>query len=126
MLSDADVAARLPAWCALSELFVDTEFDAAARDRMVDALRATGLPVASLDRILRDEVAPVFHANVFAGNWTGWTDEEVRRLVTAHLARQDGAVARLARPLRPLLDRVRMAGFEADWSAVKARLADPG
>lgn len=126
MLSDADVAARLPAWCAMSELFVDTAFDDAARDRMAQALRATGLPVPLLDRILRDEVAPVFHANVFAGHWTGWTDDEVRQLVMAHLARQDTALARAFRPLRKLFDRIRMAGFEADWSAVKARLADPG
>jgi len=122
MLTDAQIAERLPIWCALSELFVDTAFDDTAADTVARALRESGLPADELERILLDEVAPVFHRNLFAGNWTGWNPEEVRALVTEHLAGQETLAARLARPLRPLLDRVRMAGFEPAWAMVRARL----
>jgi len=122
MLTQAQIDARLPVWCALSELFVDTEFDDLAADSVARALRKSGLPLIELERILRDEVAPTFHRNAFAGNWTGWPPEEVRRAVTAHLAASEGLAARLA---RPLLRLVWMAGIAPAWQAVRDRLVHP-
>jgi hypothetical protein len=122
MLSETEINRRLPVWCALSEMFVDTEFDDVAAASMTRQLRASGMAVDVLDRILRDEVAPVFHRNVFAGNWTGWPPEEVRRRVTAHLARRPGPLGRL---LAPMLGRLRMSPFESSWREVRRRLADP-
>lgn len=124
-LTDAEVDARLPVWCALSELFVDTAFDDTAADAVARVLRDSGLPLAELDRILRDDVAPVFHRNAFAGHWTGWAPAEVRRAVMAHLAAADRPVARLVRPLAPLLHRLRMGGFSVAWAQVRARLQEP-
>ena len=124
MLDAQQIEQRLPVWCALSELFVDTEFDAASARTVAESLRRSRLPVPELERILRDEVAPVFHRNAAAVNWTGWPADEVRRLVTEHLRRCDAWPARLAKPLRGLLHRARMTGFEPAWREVMRRLAE--
>jgi hypothetical protein len=53
-------------WALLSELFVDTEHDAAALHALARKLVETKLDASTLDIILREEVAPV------AGAWMRW------------------------------------------------------
>ncbi len=86
-MSDKAISRRLPAWCALAELFLDTELQPADYDRIVDALLAADLSVCSAERILLEEVAPAFMANILgiAGEWSGWREDFVKERVLGHL-----------------------------------------
>ena len=76
---------REDVWLALSDLWLDVEPDAAGRQHIVRVLRASGLPLAELERIFYTEVAPVVWLNGWsvAGVWTGfdpqWLAEACRR-----------------------------------------------
>ena len=69
---------------ALSELFLDTELDERDFERLCRTLIECGLSVAELERIYREEVAPVLHANLksVAGAWSGfdidWLESQIR------------------------------------------------
>lgn len=125
MLDAQQIEQRLPVWCALAELFVDTEFDATSARSVAEALRASRLPLSVIEDILREEVAPVFHRNSFAGNWTGWPADEVQRLVLEHLHSRESWSARLMRPFAGMLRSVQMAAFESAWNEVKQLLEQP-
>jgi len=123
MLDDAEIARRLPAWCALSELFVDTEFDEATARSIARQLQTTGFDEAALDLMLRREVAPVFVRNVFAGNWTGWKAEDVREMVLDHLRRRERWPARMASPLLKQFDKMMLSAFADAWQQVRNELS---
>lgn len=121
MLSDEEIARRLPVWTALSDLFLDTELQEVDYWRITAVLHASGYPLAVLRRIFDDEVTPafIFNLNDVAGAWAGWTDEGVRQRVVECLA--DTPFRRwsrqsLARPWRSYLDD--------KWRRVAAPLAD--
>jgi hypothetical protein len=84
-MSSQDDDARRAARAALSELFLDTELDARDFERIAAALKATALPLAQLEAIYFDELAPVLHDNlrVPAGVYSGfdldWLEVEVAR-----------------------------------------------
>ena len=73
-LSEAEIRSRLPVWDAIADLFLDTELDAADRERIARALARSPFPADELDAIYRYEVAPVVHGNlkVVAGEWAGF------------------------------------------------------
>lgn len=80
-----DAALRLrQARACLSELFLDRELDDGDRRRLHDALAATGLDLATLDRVFFDELEPVLAANLRspAGQWAGfdidWLEARIR------------------------------------------------
>lgn len=86
-MNDAGVAAaRVAAWQALSNLFIDSTLDAADIAAIARELRATGFGIDELERIYEEEVAPVCWRNLHAlpgGVWTGfdpaWLAEAVTR-----------------------------------------------
>ena len=84
ILGSAAFEARMPVWCVLSDLFLDTSFEDADYDRMAQALCRSPYTTAELEQILRNEVSPVFAWNLFdiAGEWAGWSEEDVRRLMS--------------------------------------------
>ena len=47
---------RRPVWAALSDLFLDTELEAADHQRIAHVLAASGYPESELERILCREV----------------------------------------------------------------------
>ncbi|WP_457331327.1 DUF7079 family protein [Rhizobacter sp. P5_C2] len=122
MLDESEIARRLPAWCALSELFVDTEFDATQARSIARELLASGFDVATLDGMLRHDVAPVFVRNAFVGNWTGWKPQDVREMVLAHLHRRERWPARVAAPLLKQFDRMMLSNFEDAWQHVQREM----
>lgn len=82
--------ARIAAWEALSELFLDTSHDDADIAAIAHRLRATGLPVDEIERIYEEEVAPACWRNLCAlpgGAWAGfersWLVDAVRREAAA-------------------------------------------
>lgn len=76
---------RRDVWLALAELWLDTELDDLRLAWIASVLRDSGLPLAELETIFHDEVAPVVWLNhwVTAGVWDGfdpdWLIERCRR-----------------------------------------------
>ncbi|MBC8731289.1 hypothetical protein [Paraburkholderia sp. UCT2] len=122
MLKPDEVERRLPVWVALSELFLDAEFDEIACRYVAERLRCSGFGLQELEDILRDEVAPAFLPNLLvAGEWSGWSPEAVRDIVLSHLEKQSN------RPRLPVILRRRwrqwtMEPVARDWEKVKATL----
>ncbi|MGF6960291.1 DUF7079 family protein [Paraburkholderia youngii] len=122
MLKPDEIERRLPVWVALSELFLDTEFDEIACRYVAERLRCSGFELQELEDILRDEVAPAFWPNlVVAGEWSGWSPEAVRDIVLGHLEKQSNG-ARLPVIVRRKWRQRTMEPVARDWEKVKAML----
>ena len=83
VMGDMDVARRLPVWCALSELFLDTELQPEDYRWIAGVLRASAYSRDELRAIYEDEVSPIFIFNLLsvAGVWAGWREEDVREIM---------------------------------------------
>lgn len=93
-LSAAEIARRMPLWCALAELFLDTDLPEIWIPGIARAIVDGGWTMAEADHALRWEVRPAFYFNALdvAGEWAGWHEDDVRRLVLA--AREPGWLKR--------------------------------
>lgn len=119
---------RIAAWCALSQLFLDTghgEQDIAAIARQ---LRATGFDAAALSRILEREVAPVCGPNLAAlpgGVWSGFDPAWLARAITQRLDADAAACPgwRIGAALCRWRERRWAALVRDDWLRVR-RLLD--
>ena len=81
--------ARESVWLALSELWLDTELDAADLAAIAGTLAISGLTVEELEAIYRLEVAPVVWSNAWttAGVWDGFDPAWLSAAIAAHRAR---------------------------------------
>lgn len=120
--SPAD-AARRAAWQALSALFLDTELDHQDLQRLARQLRATGLPLAELERIYRDEVAPVCHLNlrVTAGAWQALDGPALQQAIEARWAA--GRAGQPAGWWQRWRQRRQTALSDPDWERLRELLA---
>jgi hypothetical protein len=86
-LSDEQIQQRIPIWCALAELFLDTELQPADFARIAAVIVQARLSVEQAEKILNEEVAPAFTPNMLgaAGEWAGWSEDFVRERIMAHL-----------------------------------------
>ena len=91
MLENSEIDRRLPVWCALSRLFLDTDLQSQDYASIAARLRDSGYSSDQLHRILSDEVAPAFASNLVsvAGEWAGWSEDAVRCLVLRSLRRRN-------------------------------------
>jgi len=122
MLTPDEIARRLPEWVALSELFLDTEFDEIACRYVAERLRGSGFELHELEEILRDEVTPAFRQNLLvAGEWSGWSPDEVREILLGHLEKQSNG-PRLPGVLRRRWRKWTMEPIAKDWDRVKSML----
>jgi hypothetical protein len=87
MLTEAEIELRLPIWHAFSDLFLDTELQPHDYERIAASLRSSAFEPAELRAILEQEVAPAFVFNLLdvAGEWSRWTEEEVRDIMLRSL-----------------------------------------
>jgi len=117
--SEAEIADRLPLWAALSALFLDTEHDQTSLARSAESIAATGCGAREAAKVLDHDVAPALYPNLLsvAGEWTFWTDDEVRAAVMQHLGR--GTLRRWMARARACT--VRQA-YASDWKAIAAML----
>jgi hypothetical protein len=118
-LSDEEIRRRLPVWCALAELFLDTELQPADFARIAAVISGARLSAKEAEKILENEVAPAFLPNALsvAGEWAGWSVEFVKERVLAHLCAGalHGAIAGFrARRHRTL--------YISAWKGVASRL----
>jgi hypothetical protein len=88
-LLDPELDKRLPVWIALAELFTDNDLSAGGKRHLAERLSQSSYTIEKIDVILCDEIFPTFSGNLqtVAGNWTGWSDEEVRLRVLKRLGR---------------------------------------
>jgi hypothetical protein len=113
-------AHRVKAWTVLANLLFDTWFDGEQYARFARDLIETAFSPEELEIMLRDEVAPVFGANLLsvAGEWVLWDETEVRDLKAAAV-RADGTM-----PLRKrILGRLTYRLAWVDWLRLKSALA---
>ena len=120
--SDAPTSQRTAVWIALSELWLDTELDAADLDQVARVLAASPFGAEELRWIHEAEVAPVLSRNLraTAGVWDGFDREWLARECAAAARRSSGLGARLGRAWRRA--HVRRHTHEA-WCAIEARVA---
>lgn len=115
--------ARMDAWLALSELFLDTTLDDGDIAAIVRQLQATGLAPGELEHIYEEEVAPVCWHNLLAlpgGAWTGFRKEALVRAIVTQLRRPPWLHD--VNFIRRLRVRRWTAMSRRDWLRVKARL----
>jgi hypothetical protein len=84
-LAKREIARRMPLWCALAELFLDTDMPEVWIPNIAGVIVRDGWSLDEADHALRWEVRPAFYHNLLAvaGEWAGWHDADVRRLVLA-------------------------------------------
>lgn len=111
--SEGEIARRLPVWCAMACLFLDTEPTDGDYRAIAAAIREAGLSADEARAIFLEQVAPAFAPNLLAvaGEWAGWPDDLVRERVLA------SSGSPLARAAARVLGRDYLA---AQW----ARIAD--
>ncbi len=115
--------ARMDAWLALSELFLDTALDDGDIAAIARQLRATGLGLRELEHIYEEEVAPVCWHNLLAlpgGAWTGFRKEALVRAIVTQLRRPPWLHD--VHFIRRLRIRRWTAMSRSDWQRVKAQL----
>ncbi|WP_154868604.1 DUF7079 family protein [Trinickia soli] len=89
---------RAPVWEALSELFVGKELQDYDYAGIAKTLRLSGYSVDELEKVLREEVAPVFRSNLSAlavPEMEGWAQDTVVKEVRAYLERERTGLSRL-------------------------------
>ncbi|SFJ52434.1 DUF7079 family protein [Jannaschia pohangensis] len=104
----------------LSELFLDTD-TRGSLDRLAQELRATGVPVAALDRLMVEDVARVCLTNLYspAGEWEGFDTDWLLARIAKNRA-DPGVLA----PVRRWMRRRALRRMVPEWSDLRARLRD--
>jgi len=82
MVSESDLR-RLSAWTALASLFIDNELGPEDYENVAATLTSLGYDGPAAERVLRQEIAPVFAVNLWspAGEWTPWNESDVYRIM---------------------------------------------
>ncbi|WP_200553585.1 hypothetical protein [Kosakonia sp. LAM2021] len=97
-LTDNDQANCITVWHALSELFTGRELQGYDYRWMAQVLKESGLSREAIFVILDEEVAPALQANLLYNPtpvMDGWTEEDVKRLVTEYVSRKPTIIERV-------------------------------
>ncbi len=120
VLSEEDIEARMPLWCALAELFLDTEIQPSAYRAIARTARDGGFSATEVRGILEHEVFPAFIFNlmVIAGEWAAFHPDDVREQVLGVLGLPGG------RPPAPRYwtNGMRTRFLAEEWPKVAAAL----
>ena|SRR5688572_26148903 len=113
----AEIERKLPVWAAFSNLFLDTELQDQEYRSIARTLRSSGYSPDQLRSILLDEVAPAFVFNLVdvAGEWTPWSEDDVRRI----MLRSRSALP----PIQWVKRRMFKRHVEAEWEKIALLLA---
>lgn len=98
MTEPLNLERRAPVWEALSELFVGKELQDYDYAGIAKTLRLSGYSLEELEKVLREEVAPVFRSNLSAlavPEMEGWGQDTVVKMVRAYLERERTGLSRL-------------------------------
>ncbi|MGK9174692.1 hypothetical protein KXR87_15955 [Yokenella regensburgei] len=108
-LNEDELAMRTPVWHALSELFTGRELMDYDYRFMANLLKESGYSREAIFAILDEEVAPALQWNLLYNPtpvMDGWTEEDVKRLVTEYVSRKPTLIERVV-PARVLLKQRR-------------------
>ena len=105
-------------WHALSDIFLDTELQPNDYRWMAGVLASSGYSQDELRSIFENEVAPAFIVNLFsvAGEWTSWTEDEVRQIMLRSLGRRFS-------PLRWMRKHVARRVVAEEWPKIASMLS---
>jgi hypothetical protein len=119
-LTESEIAARLPVWTALAQLFRDNALHGADYDQLAAQLRSAGQTAESARHILVHEVAPVFYEKlaIQGGDGTGWPPEAVEAMMRDFLAKSESRRKWLGVQAGRMSRRVMLGG----WQQVEQRL----
>ncbi|WP_147297883.1 DUF7079 family protein [Trinickia dinghuensis] len=98
MTESLNIERRAPVWEALSELFVGRELQDYDYAAIVETLRRSRYSLDELEKVLRQEVAPVFRGNLSSlgiPEMEGWARDTVVKDVQAHLGHEKKGWSRL-------------------------------
>lgn len=120
MYNAEEIDRRVPVWRALSDLFLDTELDAADFTAIAETIRTAGFTADQAEEILQFDVTPVFWGNILAtaGEWEPWSKSQVREMVCRRLRSRSQALGWL----RGWVFRKLMSVVREDWLRVRALL----
>lgn len=93
---------RAPVWEALSELFVGKELQDYDYAGIAKTLRRSGYSLDELEKVLREEVAPVFRSNLSplaVPEMEGWAHDTVVKEIRAYLEAERTGLSWLLRHL---------------------------
>jgi hypothetical protein len=122
VFSPDELARRELVWEALSDLFTGRELQNDDYDAMARTIRDSGYSLGETESILRDEVAPVFAANLSAlaiPELMGWSRDSIREEILKYLKHGPSGLAQLHWFREQRLNRVR-----TEWSELRGRLRD--
>lgn len=97
-LNDVELIARVTVWHALSELFTGRELQEYDYQWMAEVLKKSRLNREEIFRIVDEEVTPALQANLLYNPtpvMDGWSEEDIKRLVTAYLKRMPTIIERI-------------------------------
>lgn len=122
MIDDATIEARKPLWCALSELWLDTELDDVDFDRIAVVMDRSGLSLDELRDVYLREVAPVCWRNhaAVAGEWRGFDPDDLALRIRTNLREHPRRIRFLAEfaPARWIMTYT----TRADWHRLRDRV----
>lgn len=115
---------RTPVWEALSELFVGKELQDYDYAGIAKTLRLSGYSLDELEKMLREEVAPVFSSNLSPlaiPEMEGWAHDTVVKEILDYLERERTGLSRM---LTWLVTSRALPGVVAErWQTIKSLLA---
>lgn len=113
-----EIGKRLPVWHAMSDLFLDTQLEPEDYRRIARVLRESSCSSSEARQILEEEVAPAFTFNLndIAGEWAGWSEEQVREIMLRSLARRSNS------PIAWLRRRAHSAYLRREWEKIQPLL----
>ena len=98
MTEPLNLERRAAVWEALSELFLGKELQDYDYAAIAETLRASGYSLDELEKVLREEVAPVFRSNLSllaVPEMEGWAQEAVVKEIQAYLERERTSLSRM-------------------------------
>lgn len=124
MTEPLNLERRAPVWEALSELFVGKELQDYDYAGIAKTLRLSGYSLDELEKVLHEEVAPVFRSNLSAlaiPEMEGWAQDTVVKEVRAYLECDRTVLLRLLTRLRT--SRALPDVARKRWLQIRSRLS---
>lgn len=123
MTEPLNLERRAPVWEALSELFVGKELQDYDYAGIASTLRLSGYSLEELEKVLREEVAPVFRRNLSPlaiPEMEGWARDTVVEEIQAYLDRERTSLSRIL--MRLTASKTLPAVVSDRWQRIRSLL----
>lgn len=91
ILTDYEIADRIPIWIGLSEFYLDTELQEADFIRIAQMIRRSPYSLDEVKTIDKDEIFPVLVWNLLgvAGEWAGFDEDWLVASITGNIRKRN-------------------------------------